>query len=160
MDYAMRALARRAHTSFELRQKLKRRKLPSCEEEEARELEEKIITRLTELGLLNDAAYLEHTLQDAAHFKFQGPNKVAARLYKKGIPIDQTKEAWKSLKLSELEIAQKALQKAEKRFTRLFRSLPPEKRALKKAQFLASRGFSPHIIFRIISANQRISYEI
>jgi SOS response regulatory protein OraA/RecX len=139
MNYAMRTLARRAHTVQELRGKLKKRPQHSSE------LEDQIIGRLIELKLLDDEAYVRRTLESAAHFKHEGYLKVASKLTHKGIPLDQTRDAWHELDLPEKEIARAALAKAQKRF----QSLPREKIYQKKVQFLAARGFDPSIIFEL-----------
>src|SRR5687768_13646325 len=88
MDYAMRALARRAHTSHELLVKLRRR----ANFTEA--LGQSVITRLEELKLINDAELIKSQLLDAARYRHQGHLKVASKLYKKGIPLAETKAVW------------------------------------------------------------------
>ena len=148
MDYAMRALARRAHTVHELHTKLKRR--PTYTEE----LAQKVLQRLEELKLLNDEEYVKRTLEDAIQYRHQGHLKVASRLARKGISLDQTKTAWKemttSLDLSEKELAKQALAKAHKRF----QNVSKEKLYAKRAQFLASRGFSPEVTFELAKPEQ------
>ena len=141
MDYALRALARRAHTSHELLVKLRRR----ANFTEA--LGERVIERLQELKLINDSELVKSQLSDAVHYRHQGHLKVASKLFRKGIPFAQTKAAWDSLKkdenLSERDLALAALEKAKKRFE----NLPPEKQYQRRASFLASRGFSPELTF-------------
>ena len=144
MNYAMRTLARRAHTVHELRGKLQKRPQHSSE------LEDQVITRLIELKLLDDEAYVRRRLEAAAHYKNEGYLKVASKLTRKGIPLSKSRETWQSLDLPEKEIAQAALAKAVKRF----KDLPPEKRYQKKVQFLASRGFNPSIIFELAKEHE------
>lgn len=139
MNYAMRTLARRAHTVHELRGKLQKRPYHSSE------LEEQVIKRLQELKLLDDEAYVRRRLEEAAHFKHEGYLKVASKLAHKGISLDETKSAWRALELPEKDIARAALAKAEKRF----RNVPQEKLYQKKVQFLAARGFDPSVIFEL-----------
>jgi SOS response regulatory protein OraA/RecX len=139
MDYAMRTLARRAHTVHELRGKLKKRPHHSSE------LEDKVINRLLELKLLDDEAYVRRHLEAAAHYKHEGYLKVASKLTHKGIPLADTKSAWSALELPERDIARTALLKAAKRFA----NVPPEKLYQKKVQFLAARGFDPSVIFEL-----------
>ena len=139
MDYAMRALSRRAHTTHELREKLKKRTTYTPE------LEVQVLDRLTELKLLDDEAYIRTAIDQATRFRFQGRLKVASRLYRKGIPMKQTEEIWKSMELPERELALQALKQAEKRFARV----APEKLFQRRAQFLAARGFSPELIFEL-----------
>ncbi|MFT7184426.1 MAG: SOS response regulatory protein OraA/RecX [Oceanicoccus sp.] len=141
MEYALRSLSRRSHTVHEMREKLKKRPHYTTEFEQA------VIIRLLELNLLNDELYVHRAVETAAHFRYQGLYKVAERLKRKGIPFEQTEKQWKDLDISEKEIAASALKKIEKRLTRL----PKEKHYQKKAQFLAGRGFSPAVIFDLIS---------
>lgn len=150
MDYALRALARRAHTSHELLVKLRRR----ANFTEA--LGGRVIQRLEELKLLNDSELVKSQLADAVHYRHQGHLKVASKLFKKGIPFAQTKAAWDDLKktedLSERELALAALEKAKKRFE----NLPPQKQYQRRAQFLASRGFSPELTFELAKPDDRL----
>lgn len=150
MDYALRALARRAHTSHELLVKLRRRANFS----EA--LGHRVIERLEELKLLNDEELIKNQLLNAAQYRHQGHMKVASKLYKKGIPLSQTKAAWDELKkteqLSERELALAALEKAKKRFE----NLPPQKQYQRRAQFLASRGFSPELTFELAKPDESL----
>lgn len=139
MNYAMRTLARRAHTVHELRGKLQKRPHHSGE------LEDQVIQRLLELKLLDDEAYVRRHLEEAAHYKHEGYLKVASKLTRKGIPLPQTRDAWRALELPEIDIARTALAKAEKRF----KNTPKEKLYQKKVQFLAARGFDPSIIFEL-----------
>lgn len=148
MDYAMRALARRAHTVHELHTKLKRR--PTYTEE----LAQKVLERLEELKLMSDEDYVKRALEDAIKYHHQGHLKVASKLARKGIALDQTKMAWKemtkSMDIDEKELARQALEKAHKRF----QNVPREKLYAKRAQFLASRGFSPEITFELAKPEQ------
>lgn len=150
MDYALRALGIRAHTSHELLVKLRRR----ANFTEA--LGGRVITRLQELNLLNDAELVKSQLSDAIHYRHQGHLKVASKLFKKGIPFAQTKAAWDELKkseeISERDLALAALEKAKKRFE----NLPPQKQYQKRAQFLASRGFSPELTFELAKPDERL----
>lgn len=135
----MRALSRRAHTSFELREKLKKR--PN----HTPQLEELVLARLTELKLIDDETYVRRTIDQATRFKPQGCIKVASRLQRKGIDLKDTTVIWNDMEISERELALQALKSAEKRFIRV----APEKLYQRRAQFLASRGFSPEIVFEL-----------
>ena len=105
-----------------------------------------MLSRLQELGLLNDDAFIRRTVEEAAQFRFQGPLKVASRLYKRGIPMKQTQEIWRASGISERELAEEALKRVAKRFTKL----PKNKLYQRRAQFLASRGFSPDTIYSVL----------
>lgn len=144
MNKALRALARRAHTRSELKEKFEKdpRSTP--------ELTEKVLARLEELGLVNDENFIRNTIEASTRYKPQGPFKLAARLRQKGIPVKATQEAWNAMELSERDLAAEALTQAQKRFAKV----PPEKLYQKRAQFLASRGFSPEIIFELAKSRE------
>ncbi|MBT4384964.1 regulatory protein RecX [Candidatus Peregrinibacteria bacterium] len=139
MDYAIRAISRRSHSVHELREKLKKRK------EHNKENEDKIINRLGELNLLNDEDYIRRTIENSINLNPQGPRKIAQRLYRKGIPTKVTNSVWDSLNINEKEVALKALEK----FNRVQKPMSPKKLYQKRTRFLASRGFSPSIVFSL-----------
>lgn len=148
MDYAMRALSRRSHTVHELRVKLKKRTQHQTNNlafDQNNNNIEKIILRLKELNLLNDDEYIRRAIENATSFKLQGLMKVAQSLHLKGIAIENTKRIWNSMKINEKEVAKLALKKIQKRVSKL----PQAKRFNKRAQFLASRGFSVGIVFEL-----------
>lgn len=140
MDYAMRALGQRAHTTHELRIKLKKR--PHY----TKQIEEQIINRLMELNLLNDEEFVKRAIEDAVNFRLQGRLKILQRLKQKGISRMQVNQIWDALNIAEKEVARQALEKAKKRFA----NTPKEKLYEKRARFLASRGFPPEIVFSVI----------
>lgn len=139
MNTAMRALSRRAHTTHELREKLKKKPHWNSEREEA------VIRRLEELGLLNDEAFVQRSVEEASQFRLQGRMKLASRLLQKGIPTKVTESVWHNMGISEKELAGEAIKRAAKRFAKV----PKEKLYQRKAQFLASRGFSPDVIYEL-----------
>lgn len=145
MDYAMRALSRRAHTGFELREKLKKR--PN----HTPQLEDQVLERLQELNLINDENYVRSAIEEASKYKLQGRYKLASRLQRKGIPFKDTEVLWNDAQISERELAEEALERAQKRFA----NVPQEKLYQRRAQFLASRGFSPEIIFELAKVSQK-----
>lgn len=140
MDYAMRALGQRAHTTHELREKLKKRPHAASKQIEA------VINRLMELNLLNDDEFVKRTIEDAVSFRLQGRLKVLQKLQQKGISRRQVNQIWDALEIAEKEVARQALEKATKRFA----NTPKEKLYNKRAQFLASRGFPPEVVFSVI----------
>lgn len=139
MDYSMRGLSRRAHTAFELRQKLKKR--PGI----TPELEDQVLKRLEELNLINDEQYVKNAVEQTSRYRLEGRYKLVSRLKQKGISMEQSTELWNAAGISEKELAKEALEKAAKRFAKT----PPEKRTQKRAQFLAARGFSAELIFEL-----------
>lgn len=139
MDYALRALSRRAHTIHEMMEKLKKR--PAYSETRAKN----IIERLKELKFLDDEAYIQRAIEQAVHFHFHGRHRVAQKLYQKGISPKKLDEAWDAMSINEQEVAENALRKLAPKLRRL----PSEKHYNKKVQFLSSRGFSSSIVFEL-----------
>lgn len=138
MEYALRALARRAHTSAELRQKLRRRPHHS------NELEELVLSRLIELKLIDDEAFVKRQVETAQTFRHEGLFKVAYKLQKKGILQDEVKRHWRATGVREEDIAREALKKIA------------GKRAdfEKRARYLAGRGFSPETIYKVLKRTE------
>ena len=135
----MRALSRRAHTTHEIQQKLRRRPHHTLDHEA------RIIARLKELNMLNDEEYIRRTIEQATQFTYQGKLKVGNKLYQKGIPFKLLDQIWNSMKVDEEEVAKKALKKIESNL----HEFPKQKRIAKRAQFLAGRGFPPNIVFSL-----------
>lgn len=136
MEYALRALSRRAHTIHEMSTKLRKR------EGHTPELETAVLTRLMELKYLDDESYIQRAIETATQFRHEGRYKLAQRLYKKGIPLKKTYQHWDQAQPNERAIAEKALKKVLQRC----QGLPSEKRYQRISRFLASRGFSPDIV--------------
>lgn len=142
MNYALRALTRRAHTSHELREKFKKRP------DYSPELEERVIARLFELKLLDDDDYIRRALNAAAAYQPQGRLKLLKKLSQKGLLIPRIQEIWGETKIDEETMAYDALKKAHRRFERL----PEARRKQRQINFLVSRGFSPHIIYKLVKS--------
>ena len=140
MNVAMRALSQRAHTTHELEEKLKKRPHYSLERGKA------VLSRLQELGLLNDEVFVQRMVEEASQVRLQGRMKVAGRLYQKGIPVAKTEAIWREMGISEKELAKEALRRATKRFAKLHKN----KLYQRRAQFLSSRGFSPDTIYSVL----------
>jgi len=145
MNYALRALSRRAHTVHEMREKLVKRPQYS------KDREDKVIDRLIDLNLLNDKDFIQRSIESAIHHRFQGRYKVAQKLQRKGIAMEDLNKEWDAMKIPEKEVAKNALKKIEKRLA----ALPKNKQYAKRTQFLASRGFSPAVIFELSNGSSQ-----
>jgi regulatory protein len=77
LDTAVRMLARREHSAFEIRRKLKQKGLAKPEIEEA-------VARLQEEGLLSDARYAESYINGRMG-KGYGPVRIALELRERGV---------------------------------------------------------------------------
>ena len=127
-DKAMRLISFRDHSRSELLQKLRRDYPEECCE--------KAISRMEELGLLNDGKYARHYAADLVNIKHLSERGVRQRLYEKGIDRDLTDEV-----LSELFIDEKEQIRAviEKKYSR---ALDDEKIRRRCVNALARLGFS------------------
>ena len=76
---AMRALMRRAHSVYEMRQSLERRA-------EDKSLVKKIIERLKSAGLIDDARYAKQFARQRTESRKQGKFRIARDLRARGIP--------------------------------------------------------------------------
>ena len=131
-SYALRALTRRAHTSYELKQKLRSR--PGC----TASIAEQVVTRLTEQRFLDDEEYVRRAVEHAVAYRLEGLSRLSQRLFAKGISSDQTRSMWNSMEIDEEALAQKILNKWGKRFA----NLEPYERYQKSLALLQRRGLS------------------
>jgi regulatory protein len=135
---ALRLLARREHSEFELQRKLKARDFESSDIN-------LVLTALRTEGLLSNSRYLESYLH-ARRQKGYGPLKIRAELASRGISEDLIEHHLNITDNAWFALAQKAWQIH-------FKGLMPSdfKARVKQMRFLQQRGFtSEHIksIFR------------
>lgn len=176
MEYALRVLARRAHTSSEMREKLlkrserkqawRRRNTTTTDSQKPHHpngVEDLVLSRLIELKLIDDVAFVKRQIENAQNFKHEGYLKTAFRLKKKGISVSETKKYWQATMPDETKIAAAALAKFDKknkisaelnmqqsRTENFDRASISHKLFQRRARFLASRGFSPDVIYKLI----------
>ncbi|MFA5829370.1 MAG: regulatory protein RecX [Candidatus Gracilibacteria bacterium] len=171
LQRALYFLARRPHSTTEIRQKLSRikvwaakttggnAKIPDNTEKAGSTAKipanpediTKIIQRLTELGYLNDEDFARIYIGSSLRRKPQGLRLLEMNLRQKG--IDESTFAT-ALKLASVEnqfdesdLAQDA---ADKKL-RTLSKLPPNKQKEKLYRFLASRGFSMDSIMKVLN---------
>lgn len=101
-----------------------------------------VIKRLEELSFINDENYIRIYIENSLRFKPQGLLKIAYKLKLKGIKFEDVKKVWDSIAPSQHELAQNALKKVQ------------NKRPDQKARYLAGRGFSPDIIYKLLAQNE------
>lgn len=135
---ALNWLARREHSSQQMRQKLSRIGCPDG-------LAETLIRQLGEEGLLSDQRYAEMLSRTRFNRGF-GPARVRAELRSQGVD-DETIAQYADI--DEHTLLQQARTALEKRFGGL-RAQDQKSRA-QQARFLAYKGFPSDLIFRAIS---------
>lgn len=136
-DAAVRLLARREHSQFELARKLGSRGHPD-------DLIEETVGSLARAGLQSDDRFAEVFVRSALG-RGQGPLKIRAGLTERGIDSDVV-SAYFDLDADEwTERAASALRKR-------FGSAPVENRAdwARRARFLAGRGFASGVVARAL----------
>ncbi|MCX6734281.1 MAG: regulatory protein RecX [Candidatus Peregrinibacteria bacterium] len=162
IQYALRIIAKKRYTSFEMEKKLKlfvakQEKIAQRNEEE--DLEEgiekslfsadieKVLERLKELKYLNDSGYAEDYIADKIRFRPRGKFLLARELKLKGLDSDLIKNALEKQNIDESGIAAQALE----RKMRQWQNLPLQKQRERAYRFLASKGFEPDAIYKAVN---------
>lgn len=144
LQQAMRYLARREHASFELKQKLRKKKYDE-------ELIEQIIFHLKEKDLLDDYQFALKYIQERVLYKKVGEKKAAQELMAKGVSRDLIEQALSETVLDEeieknvKQLAEKKLRLLEKRETDTF------KLKQKLVSYLLGRGYDSEIVFSTVN---------
>lgn len=142
LQYAFRLLARRDYSEREMRQKLGQ-KMKQIYKKIENTVLEKIIGRLLELNYLDDNKFTKQYLESKLAVSPQGRYLIRSKLVQKGIPENIFSKWWEEGKFNEQALAEKLLRQKRQLFSRL----PEEKRKQKTTGLLASRGFSPDVIY-------------
>ena len=140
---ALRALTRRAHSSFELRIYLERRALEP-------ELVRRVLARLKQEKLIDDSRYALDFARSHASTRRQGGRRIAMELRKRGVPdrhID-TAIAQVFSDLDEAAIVRKVIE----RRTRLAHGPLDDRKAASLYRTLLRAGFDPGVIRRELRA--------
>ena len=135
LSYAYAALARRALSVNELREKLKRKKVPAS-------LREKVLNYLVERGFLNDSEYAVRFTGER-HRSGHGKIKIKFELKRRGISGNIIEDALESLSDESQEQKAYALALRKKELGKDYGQV---------MRFLLSRGFSPGISRRVLAA--------
>lgn len=130
---ALRLLSRDNYSSHDLKQKLLSK---GADPKTAG----KIVVRLSEQGLLDDALYAKTYAQDVAAFRLYGKNRIIFKLRSSGIPD----HILQSLEFPEEEELSKALSFA-KTLDIKYKAQPDSKKFAKATLALRERGFAPEI---------------
>ena len=131
MERAGRLLSARARTEHEVR-----RRLEDAGYEAA--VVEQTLTRLTELGLLDDLSFARDWVSERSARKSLGPRALRAELAGKGVSRDVVDEALASEPIDEEALATDAAARWVRKVTRF----PLPEQAHKLQQMLLRKGFS------------------
>lgn len=111
---------------------------------------EKVKTRMSELGYIDDDAFIAWWISQRLRFRPKGMRIIKQELLKKGFPRDRIEEVISRLTkedgVSEEEAAKKAVQKK----IILWAKLPRIEQKRKLYTFLVQRGFTSGTISRVI----------
>ncbi len=133
LEYAARLLGIRAHSTGELRAKLRKK------EYSGREIED-VIAEFTRLGYLNDAHFAESLCANLSE-RGSGKRKIFSRLRTKGINGELLKEVMEKQQ-EELPEEDSAFAALSRKWSSLQREPDERKRKEKALRFLAGRGYS------------------
>ena len=145
MNTAVRLLARRDHTGFELQQKLRQRGY-------GRGVIDAVLTECERLDYINDERTARVYIGQLARRGF-GFRRIAMELRKKGLSEDRFERILNQSRseIDEREIAKRTLNKKMNRFEKETDNM---KKRDKIYRFLYSRGFSDTIISELIGAHR------
>ncbi|MBN1681432.1 MAG: RecX family transcriptional regulator [Anaerolineae bacterium] len=128
VDHAATLLARRPYSAAEIRRNLKSKQI-------APDIIDQALARLTQLGYVDDRAFVQFWIENRERFKPRGPRALRVELRQKGITSDLIDEA-----LTEIDTHDSAYRAAQEKVSRL-RGLTQDDFQIKLGAFLARRGF-------------------
>jgi len=143
---AMRALMRRAHSVYEMRQSLERRA-------EDKSLVKKIIERLKSAGLIDDARYAKQFARQRTESRKQGKFRIARDLRARGIPDRHIEAALVELSQETDEAA--LIRKRIQRKLKLLRGEIDERKIASLYRSLLCAGFPSDLIRRELRSISR-----
>jgi len=147
LEYSLRLLSKKSYTVYELTKKLVQRcKKVGCEDGFASDIE-KVLARLTELNYIDDAKILENFINYSVPDSPVGKFKYLHKMRQRGIPYKQAESAWNKADLDEGALARKVAATRLKRYE----EEPVLVKRKKIMNFLAARGFSPNLIYEVLS---------
>lgn len=148
-DICLRLLTARPRTRTELRQALLRKEI---EEDVA----DQVLSRLDEVGLIDDAAFAELWVHSRHTYQGLGRRALATELRRKGVPDDVAAEAVATVDADAEE--ERARQLVRKRLHSLA-GVDETARLRKLVGMLARRGYSEGLAFRVVRDELRTAGE-
>lgn len=145
LAYSFRLLAKKRYTTSEISQKMSRFLSKKAIADE--NLVFKVLKRLDELNYLDDAQYAKDYCSGRANLRPSGKALIKRELKMKGISSEIIDEVLDGAGFDEFELAKEAFL----RKSRQWRNVDPKKLREKAFRFLASRGFSPDTIYKVVN---------
>lgn len=136
-EYALRLLDQRAYACAQIRTKLRTRGYQDdvCDE---------VVSRLTEVGLLNDAEYAAMMVRSLHNLRGLSRRALAGELSRRGVGTDDAQAALNQIDTEDEQVA--ALHVARKK-ARSTQGLSREVRMRRIASQLARKGYSPAVTY-------------
>lgn len=147
MNTAYRSLARRAHSRYELQEKLEHKKF-------SRETIQAVLAELETQKFLDDRAFAMSFARDRLLRRQLGRDRVALELKARGIAKELIQETLGQL-YDEMD-AQTLAQEALKKKQRTMKRSPTAADHRRLADFLRRRGFSYEVIRKVLKADHEL----
>ncbi|WP_234434903.1 MULTISPECIES: recombination regulator RecX [Streptomyces] len=141
-DVCLRLLTGAAKTRKQLADALRKREIPD-------EVADEVLTRLEEVGLIDDAAFAEAWVESRHAVRGLSRRALAQELRTKGVAADLVEQAVSQLDHDDEADAARALVERKLRSTR---GLDPQVRTRRLVGMLARRGYSEGLAFRVVRA--------
>lgn len=139
---ALRLLAGRAYTEYEMRQRLLRANIPEA-------AVERVIAWLLELKYIDDRAFAKAWVEDRAERKGTGPLLLSHELSQRGVAPELIREAIDAY-MNEERMEAIAITQAERRLSRC-QNLGRREKCAKIYAFLQRKGFPADVIRRVLN---------
>jgi regulatory protein len=140
LAYALYLLGRRGRTKRELQDKLTEKRYPADDIAAT-------LTRLTGMGLLNDATFAENYARDKVAIYRRGRYRIGLDLLRKGVSRDDIDAALATIEEGDEQAAAESLATAR---LKNWNDLEPLKRRARLLSLLQRRGFSPKVVRSVI----------
>jgi regulatory protein len=139
-EICLQLLTAAPRTRAQLAQALHRRGVPA-------EAAEAVLSRFTEAGLIDDAAFARAWVESRHHSRGLSRRSLSAELKRHGVDSEEIREAVGTLD-PEQEAA--TARRLVERKLASSRGRPPQARARQAASLLARKGYPPALVFRLI----------
>ncbi|MER7672171.1 recombination regulator RecX [Kitasatospora sp. NPDC096128] len=141
-DICLRLLTGAARSRKQLADALRKREIPE-------DVAEQVLTRLEEVGLIDDAAFAAAWVESRHAVRGLSRRALAQELRTKGVAADLVEQALVQVDHDDEEEAARALVERKLRSTR---GLDPQVRTRRLVGVLARRGYSEGLAFRVVRA--------
>ncbi|MBO0853210.1 MAG: recombination regulator RecX [Nocardia sp.] len=142
-DICLRLLTDRARSRAELADKLAAKGF-------APEIADRVLNRLAEVGLVDDAAFAEQWVHSRHTFSGRGKKALAQELRRKGVADDDAQPALAAITPD--DESSRAAELVRRKLTTLPVDMPRDKRTARLVGMLARRGYSQSIAYRVVTA--------